>query len=350
MPGLSFCAQRGGASILSRRPLLGRMLAGTLAVLLFGAGTPSRADVGLDITPTYEASITGNAHAAAIEATIQSAINYYEATFTTHTATPIGVTIDFGDMNSGLGQSTTGSYKLPYGTFISQLSAASSGDSTDTTALAHLPSGATNPVNGSTTIDVKSAEARALGFNTPGFINGTFDGQILLNTSITDVNGGPYSLLAVVEHEMDEVLGTGSDLPATSGFFGDPSPEDLFRYDGSGNRSHTTNGSALAYFSLDGTTQIAQFDNQNDGGDFGDWQSNPRPGGVGPKVQDAFATPGATPTLANDGGAEVIALDALGYNLSGQSATPEPASLTIFSIGLAGMVVCRHRRRTRAAA
>ncbi|HEV3340077.1 MAG TPA: PEP-CTERM sorting domain-containing protein, partial [Pirellulales bacterium] len=108
--------------------------------------------------------------------------------------------------------------------------------------------------------------------------------------------------------------------------------------------SHTTNASAIAYFSLDGTTHIAQFDNQHDGGDFGDWQSNPLPGGVGPKVQDAFASPGATPTLANDGGAEVTALDAVGYNLSGQGATPEPASLTIFGIGLAGLVVCRHRR------
>ncbi|HEV3343152.1 MAG TPA: hypothetical protein VG125_22455, partial [Pirellulales bacterium] len=98
MPRLSPCVRHGGSStcVLSRRfssSLPARMLAYTLVVWLFGAGIPSRADVALDITPTYDASITGNSHAAAIEATIQNAINYYEATFTTHTAAPIGVTI-----------------------------------------------------------------------------------------------------------------------------------------------------------------------------------------------------------------------------------------------------------------
>jgi hypothetical protein len=43
--------------------------------------------------------------------------------------------------------------------------------------------------------------------------------------------------------------------------------------------------------------------------------------------------------LANDGGAEVTALDAIGYNLMPQgSATPEPTSLVLFGIGLAGML------------
>jgi hypothetical protein len=343
MPGLSTCVRRGGRSISVRSSLPGRMLAGSLAIWLFAAGTPLRADVPLDIIPTYDSSITSDTNAAAIETTIQDAINYYQATFTTHTAAPIDVHITFSDINTGLGESSTFFGTVSYSSFLAALTAASSGDTTDTTALAHLPAGPLNPVTGTTDIFVKTAELRALGFAAAL----PMDGSIGLRTSITDVNGGPYSLLAVVEHEVDEVLGLGSALP---GFTTAPFPEDLFRYDGSGNRSFTTNHAAHAYFSLDGTTQIAQFDNQNDGGDFGDWQSNPLPGGVGPKVQDAFATPGVTPTLANDGGAEVTALDAIGYNLGGQGTVPEPATLTIFGIGLAGMVVCRHRRRTRSAA
>jgi hypothetical protein len=113
------------------------------------------------------------------------------------------------------------------------------------------------------------------------------------------------------------VLGLGSSLPNI--FAGTIFPEDLYRYDAAGGRTFTASGSALAYFSLDSTTRIAQFDNQNDGGDFGDWQSNPLPSGVAPKVQDAFATPGAHPTL---GPAEITALDVVGYNLPGGSSLP----------------------------
>ena len=185
------------------------MLATVLAIGAF----PVRADVALNIIPTFDSSITGDPNAVAIEGTINQAISFYENTFTTHTAAQIGVKIDFQE-GGGLGGSTTGLYKESYSSFINALTAAGSGDATDTTALAHLPTGANNPVTGSTTINGKSAELRALGFNTPGFVtnvNGTFDGVITLNTSLT-TPGSPgsslqYSLLAVTEHEIDEVLG-----------------------------------------------------------------------------------------------------------------------------------------------
>src|SRR5258708_15712569 len=102
--------------------------------------------------------------------------------------------------------------------------------------------------------------------------------------------------MPVVEHEMDEVLGLGSFL-GTGLRTTDPLREDLFRFDQLGNRTFTTSSGSLAFFSITGKTDLAQFDNQNDGGDFGDWQSNPRPAGVQPKVQDAFATPGGNPQL-----------------------------------------------------
>jgi hypothetical protein len=323
-------------------------LPAVLVALLAVSASPAHADVALNIIATFDSSITNDPNAAAIEATINSAINFYQTTFTTHTAAPIGVAIDFREMGSGLGESNTGLYKPAYVSFITALNAASSGDATDATALAGLPVAANNPVTSSTTIDAKSAELRALGFNTPGFVNGTFDGVIGLNTSITNPGSsgspGPFSLLATVEHEIDEVLGLGSDVGGT-GFFRDPAAEDLFRYDNTGNRSYTTTSTAQAFFSLDGTTDLAQFDNQDDGGDWGDWQSDPLP--PTPKVQDAFATPGSSPSLAV-GDPEVVALDALGYNLA-TSPVPEPTSLVFFGsvVAIAGIVSRRRAALTK---
>jgi hypothetical protein len=300
----------------------------------------------LNIIATFDSSITSDPNAAAIEGTINTAIAFYDTTFTTATAAPIGVAIDFKEMSTGLGESNTTLYKETYQSFINALTAASSGDATDTSALSGLPTGATNPVTGSTNINVKTAELRALGYTG---VSPVFDGTISLNTSLT-TPGSPgsslqYSLLATVEHEMDEVLGLGSDLGQAPGFFDDPAPEDLFRYASNGARSYTTNTAAQAFFSLTGATDLAQFDNQNDGGDWGDWQSNPLPMGVAPKVQDAFATPGANASLSV-GSPEVVALDALGYNLVTNSSTPEPASSVLLcgaALALAGIVRKRYQ-------
>jgi len=294
-------------------------------VLVFG--TSSACASTLNIIPTFTASITNDPNAAYIEATINTAIAYYGVTFTTATASPINVAIQFQE-GGGLGHNVSQVYTISYQSFINALIASSSGDPTDVTALAGLPTGTTNPATGSTSITVKTADLRALGFSSLVYPNGGFDGVITLNTSLT-VPGSPgssltYGLLGTVEHEIDEVLGLGSDIGSA---FTNPAPEDLFRYGSSpGVRSYTTTSSALAYFSIDGTTHLAQFDNQNDGGDWGDWQSNPLPNGVGPKVQDAFATPGSSPTLATDAAA-MTALDAIGYNMA--TPTPEPGSLIL---------------------
>jgi hypothetical protein len=314
-----------------------------LAIVLAISAVPAHADVALNIIATFDSTIASDPNAAAIEATINQAISFYETTFTTHTAAPIGVTIDFKEMATGLGQSNTTLYKVSYQSFINALTAANSTDATDIAALAGLPTGPNNPVTGSTSINVKTAELRALGYTgvPPG---GGFDGTIGLATSIT-TPGSPgsilgYSLLAVTEHEIDEVLGLGSDASGT-GFFADPAPEDLFRYSGAGVRSYSGNANAncatapTAFFSLNGTTDLAQFNNCTNGGDYGDWQSDPLPGGVNPKVQDAFASPGSTPSLSATS-PESVALDALGYNLAGQqNPVPEPTSLALFGSVLA---------------
>ena len=173
----------------------------------------------------------------------------------------------------------------------------------DFTAIALLPNSATNPVNGSSTINVKSANLRAVGL--PGDTSGNPDGITMVNTTITSPGNlgttGEYNLIPVVEHEIDEVLGLGSSLPNVDN--GTIFPEDLFRYDQTGARTFDTTSTITAFFSINDANALAQFDNQNDGGDFGDW-------GVSPEVQDAFATRHANPAL----GVELTALDVIGYD------------------------------------
>jgi hypothetical protein len=260
---------------------------------------------GLQIIPTFDATITSDPNAAAIEGAINQAI----ANITSKFMDPITVNITF-QKSGGLGQSSTYFATGSYAQFLASLKAdAKTAD--DTTATGLLPNVAGNPVNGSTSMNVKTANLRAIGIavSPPP---GQPDGFIGLNTNLT-TPGSPgstlqYNLVIVAEHEIDEVLGLGSALPSPPS--GTIFPEDLYRYGAVSTRSFTTSSSAQAFFSINASTFLAQFDNQNDGGDFGDWQSNPLPTGVSPKVQDAFATPGANPAL----GPELTALDVIGYD------------------------------------
>jgi hypothetical protein len=265
---------------------------------------PPAVSAGLHIIPTFDPSITSDANAAAIEAAINTAIANIESQF----SDPIIVNITF-QKAGGLGSSSTFFATGPYAAFLAALKADAK-TSDDATAVGLLPNVANNPVNGATTINVKTANLRAVGImaNPPP---GQPDGIIGLNTMLTTPgspgSSGTFNLVPVVEHEIDEVLGLGSSLPTVPNatIF----PQDLFRYSAPNTRSFTIVNS-LAFFSINGTGSLAQFDNQNDGGDFGDWQSNPLPAGVPPKVQDAFATPGANPALS----VELTALDVVGYD------------------------------------
>jgi len=176
-------------------------------------------------------------------------------------------------------------------------------------ALSLLPASSANPVTGSTTIRVKTANLHALGFS--GFTSGLaggYDGIIGLHTSQLNLSRASTistkgDLLSTVCHEMDEVLGLGSGLDSNSP---DPFPQDLFRYSSTGARSYTTNGDD-AYFSIDATNLPVRC-NQNGTGDYGDWWVA---GTHTPRVQDASATNGKTPNP----NVELIALDVIGYNL-----------------------------------
>ena len=298
------------------------------------------ASANITITPTFAPSITGDPNAGFIEATINAAILVFENMFTN----PINVPITFQE-GSSLGSSEFSLFDVSYSAFSTALynNAHTTMNANQLAAVAANPVSLFNPVTGTNDILMKCANIDALfGAGSSGCASA---GTISLNTSLT-MPGSPgstsqYSLLAVTLHEIDEILGLGSTLglglgSATCGFnqitgpcTNVPSPEDLFRYTAAGARSFTTSA-ANVFFSVTGTTDLAQFNNQPNGADYGDWKS-----GTSPQVQDAFTTAGANPPL---GLAEITALNVIGYNIA------EPGTVAVFGAGIAGLLGLRRRR------
>lgn len=288
------------------------------------------AHANLVINPAWDASITSDPNSATIMNTINSAIAFYNQTFTDN----ITVEIRFQEMSSGLGASTTGIFRPSYVAYRSALQADAT-TANDFIALSHLPNQTLDPVtNAHANIVLARANARALGGTTsPGT-----DGTVFFNASIcnfdrVNINPTKFDLYAVTCHEIDEVLGMGSWIDGPISSDAAIRAMDLFRYDAAGNRSFTNNTSAHAFFSLDGTNDIVEF-NQSGVGDWGDWVLHSTP-----QVQDYSGTRGVPYDM---GYSEVTALDAIGYN-----AVPEPASMACFGIGLMALWRMRTRRNRR---
>jgi len=288
------------------------------------------------INATFDSSITSDPNAAAIEAVINNAIAVYEALFND----PMTVSIRFryattladgSAMPAGaLAVSTSVIYIAPWNTYISALKADAT-TANDAAANASLP-----PTARSSNILPSSAGGRAVGLNTPPAMfadgsvgsGGPYDGIITLNSSepfkfTRPPSSGLFDAQRTIEHEMDEVLGLGSNI----GMGSDLRPQDLFSWSATGVRNVTSSGSR--YFSIDGgSTDIVGF-NQDPSGDFGDWLSGGCPQGT-PYVQNAFGcadqASDVTPTSP-----EGINLDVIGYDL----VTTGPSTTTTTNVGIA---------------
>ena len=299
------------------------------------------ASSSFSIAATFDSTITSDTNAAAIEGTINSVISIYDSLLLVPGPSPVTANITFAEMSSGLGESSSAFGTVTYANYCGALQ-----------GFGTVGSGSLNcasdPLNGEAAgagnINVKTVDLRALNLGGAA----VSDGTISLNTHITNP-GSPGSSLgfpldAVVEHEIDEVLGLGSGIDNISSAsatitsqFG-PFAEDLFRFSGPGTlifntetNGTTTCASTLgsAYFSVDsGTTNLAGFNNACNGGDWGDWDS------AVSRVQNAFAD-GSDPAL----GVEITALEAVGF----QSGTPEPATFGLIGASLAGLVIARRR-------
>jgi hypothetical protein len=329
-----------------------------LATLLMSIAAAGPAQANLIITPTFDSSITTDTNAAAIEDTINSAIGVFESTY----SNPIDVLIYFQE-GGGLGTSNFETSTISYSGFYNALITQNANFAAIAGLNAQGGNSTANPVTHTSDIDIKSANARALGINiSPGCVPGpptdksglptecasgggasAVDGIISLNTGITYPpkanDGNNYGLMSVVEHEIDEILGLGSSLANINAKTGtvtsrNPSPEDLFRYGVNGSRIFSVNCAkqAQAFFSYDGTTDLAEFNNQCNNADFADWVT-----GTSAQVQDAFADPGAQPAYGPN---EIAALTAIGYTL----AAPEPSTWILLPTALAALALRRGSR------
>ncbi len=317
---------------------------------------PARANITFIVN--FESSVTSDPNAAAVEGDINSVISLYESMITNN----ITVTVDFAEMSGGLGESDTFfSPGVSYNTYCNDLQATIGGTSVGTTIFGSGGSigttcGSTDPVVGNSNIDLKTANARAVGISLNPPV-GQPDGTISLNTTATDADGctsigSCYYLVPVIEHELDEVLGLGSSEENTSCSDGACSttdvpvldgeifPEDLYRYSGNGTRTFVNangttacSGLGTAYFSINnGATNLAGFNNACNGGDFGDWD------GASVRVQNAVGSPiPSDPSL----GVEITALEAIGYNFE---SVPEPATFGLIGVALMGLALARRRR------
>jgi hypothetical protein len=295
------------------------------ALAVFTVIGVSQAHAGFVITPVWDSSINNDPNSNAIKSNINSVISLYESTFTDN----INVKIYF-QKGGGLGSSNWGYYYTGAGDVINHI-VADAKTTDDAIAVSHLNT------NGFGSIAVTSANGRALGYNTPGFENfggdGGFDGAVSLNTDscFLDHNspiGGKFDLFSAAAHEINEVLGTPSGASGTLAF-----ASDLYRYDGAGNRSFNGDTNAHAFFSIDGTTNITEYNQyQRSGGDWGDWIHNSPA-----HTQDWLIFDGIK---IDPGEPEFKLLDVVGYDRV--APVPEPATLTVLGLGFLALIRRRH--------
>jgi len=132
------------------------------------------------------------------------------------------------------------------------------------------------------------------------------------------VSPGNFDGQMFTEHEIDEVLGSGSHLntPAPQYF----SPIDLFSW--ASLNARNTSPSGQRFFSIDrGLHYIVQF-NQNPDGDFGDYDSDDFCPATRLHVQNAFNCDGQSTDISATS-PEGISLDVIGYDLVASGTTSQ---------------------------
>ena len=301
----------------------------------------------------------------------------------------LNMTVGTQTLGAGILASTgSAQTRYTYGAFKTALSADAT-SANDATAVAHLAPGSSfgmllnrtaNSPNGSgsatpyldnngnannTTIRISNAEAKALGL-TPapqnvGVCAGVCDASIVFsNTFAFDfdptngITAGQYDFVGIATHEIGHALGfiSGVDVldinsPPVNGPFDDDqfnfvSGLDMFRYSAASfalGAIDWTASTTAKYFSIDGGVTAGPLfstgRNFGDGQQASHWKDSLSIG-----IMDPTAATGELLSIsAND----IRAFDVIGWNLQA-AVVPEPGTLVLFGMALAGLGVTRKRQ------
>ena len=345
-----------------------------LAILIAGPA------FALDITPTFDSSITGASNAAEIEGAIDAATSAIASNF----SNPFNVNILFEAVhgeNSFLSASESSFYGLSYSEYTSLLAGAAAANPANAVLNSAVANLSVGNQGGTLGMAVTNTVLEALGVpsaDVPGGFDqngnytgdGPIDGVVFLNIDaplaysqpVPAYDGGnlTYDATRALEHDIDEILGgggSGSTLNAIADY-GLDNPEDpityyegaldLYRYSAPGVPSFTTDPDATAYLSVDGgLTSLVGF-NQDSSGDFGDFGPNANAcgsaGGIGGPaglIQDAFTCYNETGEKFTRNSPEYAMLEAIGYD---GIAAPELATWAMMAAGFLGLAFAGRRR------
>jgi hypothetical protein len=256
-------------------------------------------------------NVTFDASAASAPPGFEPAVNYVVSLFDSIFTNPVTINVDVGwgevdgqKLGAGnLGESIEQfSRGYGYNQILNAVGATTfqAGDPIPANALS-----AVDPTAGGT-IDPGSAGARALGLMpaTSTSIDGWIGLSSTPGTFSFDLSNPPaaglFDAVAVIEHELTEVMGRGAGL--NPDYY---SMQDLYRYSASG--SLDLIGNHNDYFSIDkGATALDLFYNDASTGDLGDWAAS-----AGNDALLAFAEPGVTLAMTT---IDLIEMAALGWS------------------------------------
>jgi uncharacterized protein (TIGR03437 family) len=321
------------------------MRSSIFVLLALGSTIPAWAGITYTCDPNIDAAHGGTC--AYLNTTIAG---LYSSTFSNANAS---IYIQLG--KTDLGMSNYSLAQIAYNDYLTALTAnaQASGNTVQADAVKALNTFDT-PLYGTGMVEFPVALATALGFTgvaglksdgttfcpTPG-TSTCFDGIITITNEKGILyyrvgNEGPdqFDFYSTAQHETDEVLGTSSCIDTTGSSLsndcgnGIPSAVDLYRYQSAGKLVliSTTPG---AYFSYNGgKTNGANgnvYNTLSNGDDYADFASSCT---APPSVQDAEACAGRDQgvDITNDGGAEINILNAVGYQLTAQPASPPTIS------------------------